>query len=144
MAGEAMSLKITLNRVYEFSSAHRLNSPELDEKENEEIYDKCNNVNGHGHDYRLEVSIKGIPEEKTGMIIPLDEFDNSVRGVIGKLDYKHLDKEVDFFKTNLSSGEIIIQYIWQELDEIFPGEMLYHLKLWETNNNYFEYGRDYS
>ena len=137
-----MSLKITLNRVYEFSSAHRLNSPELDEEENKEIYDKCNNVNGHGHDYRLEVSIKGIPEEKTGMIIPLDEFDNCVRGVIGKLDYKHLDNEVDFFKTNLSSGEIIIQYIWQELDKIFPSKMLYHLKLWETNNNYFEYGQD--
>lgn len=133
-------MNMTLNRIYEFSAAHRLNATELSEKENDQIYDKCNNLNGHGHDYCLEVSLKGLPDVKTGMIIALDDFDLRVRRVLNKLDYKHLDKEVDFFKTNLSSGEIIIQYLWQELEAQFPENMLYHLKLWETNNNYFECG----
>jgi 6-pyruvoyltetrahydropterin/6-carboxytetrahydropterin synthase len=141
MAGEHVNVNMTLNRIYEFSAAHRLNASELSEKENDEIYDKCNNLNGHGHDYRLEVSVMGIPDEKTGMIISLDDFDLRVSKVLNILDYKHLDKEVDFFKSNLSSGEVIIQYIWQELENQFPKKMLYHLKLWETNNNYFECGR---
>ena len=134
-------IAMTLNRIYEFSSAHRLHTDTLSNKDNIEIYDKCNNYNGHGHDYRLEVSIIGIPDKKTGMILELNEFDARVDNVIKILDYKHLDNEVEFFKTNLSSGEVIIQYLWQELENQFPKKMLYHLKLWETNNNYFECGR---
>jgi 6-pyruvoyltetrahydropterin/6-carboxytetrahydropterin synthase len=117
-----------------------LHSSELSEKENIDIYDKCNNISGHGHDYRLEVSLIGKPDEITGMIISLDDFDTGVGKVLSKLDYKHLDKEVDFFSTNLSSGEIIIQYLWKELEKQFSENMLFHLKLWETNNNYFECG----
>ena len=135
-------MQIALTRIYQFSSAHRLNTSALSEKENEKLYNKCNNLNGHGHDYRLEVSITGKPHEKTGMIISLNDFDARVSHVLGKLDYKHLDKEVEFFKTNLSSGEIIIQYLWTELEDQFSENMLYHLKLWETNNNYFECGQN--
>jgi 6-pyruvoyltetrahydropterin/6-carboxytetrahydropterin synthase len=136
-----VSIQITLNRVYEFSSAHRLHSNGLDEDENIKIYDKCNNLNGHGHDYRLEVSLKGVPEKETGRILSLSEFDSRVQKILDQLDHKHLDKEVEYFRKNLSSGEIIIQYLWQELEKQFPDEMLYHIKLWETNNNYFEFGR---
>lgn len=132
----------TFNRIYQFSSAHRLNSKALNETENIDVYDKCNNINGHGHDYSVEVSLIGEPDAKTGMIFPLENFDRNVNDVLAKLDYKHLDKEVDFFKSNLSSGEIIIQFLWQELELQFPDDMLYHLKLWETNNNYFEFGRE--
>jgi 6-pyruvoyltetrahydropterin/6-carboxytetrahydropterin synthase len=135
-------MEMTLNRIYEFSSAHRLHSTLLSDRENLEIYDKCNNLRGHGHDYRLEVSIKGKPDAKTGMIISLEDFDSCVWKILAVLDYKHLDNEVPFFTQNLSSGEVIIQYLWQELDKMFKGDRLYYLKLWETNNNYFECGRD--
>jgi len=135
-----MSLQITFSRVYQFTCAHRLNSRDLSEMENTKVYDKCNNINGHGHDYKLEVTVAGEIDAKTGMIIPLEVFDQNVHNVLVQIDYKHLDKEVDYFKQHISSGEIIIQYLWQELSKQFPGEMLYHLKLWETNNNYFEFG----
>ena len=141
MAGESVNTKITLNRIYDFSSAHRLHTSDLSKEDNIKIYDKCNNINGHGHDYRLEVSLLGKPDEKTGMIISINDFDIHVYNVLNKLDYKHLDMEVEFFKSNLSSGEVIIQYLWMELENQFPENMLYHLKLWETNNNYFECGR---
>lgn len=135
-----MSLNLTFNRIYQFSSAHRLHSDDLSEDENLSVYDKCNNINGHGHDYRLEVSLKGQPDKKTGMIISLEDFDRQVKNVLDQLDYKHLDLEVEFFKYHISSGEVIIQYLWDELEKQFPSDMLYHLKLWETNNNYFELG----
>jgi len=131
---------MTLNRCYEFSAAHRLHAKHLSDSENVHIYDICNNLNGHGHDYRLEVSIEGVPDAETGMIISIVELDKGVRRVLDKLDHKHLDKELTFFNSNLSTGEIIIRLLWQELIKILPNHRLYNLKLWETNNNYFELG----
>jgi len=132
---------VILSRIYWFTAAHRLNTEELSTAQNMDIYDKCNNSNGHGHDYRLEVSIKGDPDKRTGMVLPLEKFDESVTIVLKTLDYKHLDREVDYFKGKLSSGEIIIQYLWEKLKSALADDILFHLKLWETNNNYFELGK---
>lgn len=135
-----MGYKITLNRVYRFTSAHRLHSERLSPEANVKVYDKCNNFNGHGHDYTLEVALKGAPDRESGMIIGLDKFDRIARKVIQTLDYRHLNYEVEYFKKNISTGEVIIKYLWENLNREFPAGMLYHLKLWETNNNYFELG----
>jgi len=127
-----------------FSAAHRLDSPFLNEPDNIEIYEKCNNINGHGHDYTLEVSISGIPDKLTGMILPLPEFDQRVKNVISKIDHKHINKEVEYFLNKISTAEYIIQYLWDELNKSLPEDLLYHIKLWETNNNYFEFGKGIS
>jgi len=133
--------KTILYQIYEFSSAHRLNSEVLSSDENWDVYDKCNNLNGHGHDYYLEVGIIGQINPETGMIISLEEMNHKVENLLQQLDYKHLNKEVPYFKDILSTGENIIQYIWNELDKSFENHQLYYLKLWETNNNYFELKR---
>ncbi len=128
-------------QVYEFSSSHRLNSEKLSSNENWDVYDKCNNINGHGHDYTLEVGITGEINTETGMIISLEEMNKKVDNLLQRLDYKHLNKEVPYFKTTISTGENIIQFLWNELDKSFSNQQLYYLKLWETNNNYFELNR---
>ena len=135
-------MNITLTQKYQFSAAHRLHSDSLNAEQNVQLYEKCNNWNGHGHDYTLYVSVKGQPHPETGMIIPLDEFDAIVKHTLNKLDYKHLDKEVDIFKNNISTSENIIQFLWNSLGKDLKDVELYHLKLWETNNNYFELGRE--
>ena len=135
-------MNITLTQKYQFSAAHRLHSNFLDAEQNIELYDKCNNVNGHGHDYTLYVSVKGKPDRKTGMIIPIDKFNDIVKHTLEKLDYKHLDKEVSHFKKEISTSENIIQFLWNSLEKDFIDVELFHLKLWETNNNYFELGRE--
>ena len=133
-----IKFKMSLNRVYHFSAAHRLHNPLLSEEVNKNIYDKCNNYHGHGHDYTLEVSLLGEPDSDRGMIMPLEEYDSKVKSVIKRLNFRHLDLEIKYFKKHLSTGEIIIQYLWDELYKVFPDDMLFGLKLWETNNNYFE------
>ncbi len=133
-----MSLKVSFSRVYRFSAAHRLHSDKLDARKNIQVYDKCNNYNGHGHDYTVEVSISGRPDPLTGMIIPLEEFDRKAGAILSELDYRHLDREVPYFKDHLSTGEVIIQYLWDRFSEKFQGYTISHLKVWETNNNYFE------
>ena len=135
-----MKAQIFITRIYQFSAAHRLYNPVLNDKENREIYDKCNNINGHGHDYTLEITLTGSPEPESGRIIPLSEFDSKINSVLKEIDYKHLNIEVDYFKENISSGETIIQYLWHNINKLFPAEMLYHLRLWETSNNFFDFG----
>ncbi len=134
-------LHVTFCRVYTFCAAHRLNSPWYDEMKNFEIYDKCNNASGHGHDYRLEVSLIGTPDRQTGMIWDMVDMDSKVREVLDTLDYKHLNREVPYFRDKIATSENLIQYLWMHLEKRFPPGYLYHLKLWETNNNYFEMGR---
>lgn len=131
-------LKVSFSRIYRFSAAHRLHSRTLNEKKNLDVFDKCNNINGHGHDYSLEVTLQAQPDMQTGMIYPMDRFDEIVASVLKELDHRHLDKEVPFFREHISTGEVIIGYLWKEIDSRLPGGMLFHLKLWETNNNYFE------
>ncbi|KAA3610183.1 MAG: 6-carboxytetrahydropterin synthase [Calditrichaeota bacterium] len=135
-------MKVSLTRKYMFSAAHRLDSPFLNEADNIEIYEKCNNINGHGHDYTLEVTICGKPNNLTGMILPLPEFDQNVKDVINKIEHKHINKEVEYFQNRISTAEYIIQYLWDELNKSLPENLLHHLKLWETNNNYFEFGKE--
>lgn len=134
-------INVSLTHVYIFSAAHRLNSKVLDEQKNIEVYDKCNNPLGHGHNYTLELTITGTPDPETGMILPSGLLDEKVRTILDKINYKHLDNEIPFFKHKISSGENIVQYLWDQLDESIGNGMLYHLKLWETNNNSFELGK---
>jgi len=137
-----MALKMSLTRIYVFSAAHRLNSVELDAQKNVEIYDKCNNPLGHGHNYKLELTVTGEPDPNTGMIITRADLDQKVKSVLDGLRYKHLNNEVPYFKDKISSGENIVQYLWKQMDTSIGREMLYHLKLWETNNNSFELGKE--
>ncbi len=134
-------MNVSLTKKFGFSAAHRLDSPYLTKDENIAIYEKCNNINGHGHDYTLEVTIAGEIDKMTGMILPLPEFDLKVKTVIEKINHKHLNREVDYFFDKVSTAEYIIQYLWDELNESLPENLLYHVKLWETNNNYFEFGK---
>ncbi len=135
-------LKVSFSRIYQFSAAHRLHSPYLSEEENRKIYDKCNNLYGHGHNYYLEVTVWGTPDSETGMVYSLEHMDFQVGEVLNQLEHKHLNNEIPYFKENPTTGEVIVQYLWQELIKKIPEEKLYHLKLWETKNNFFEIGKE--
>ena len=134
--------QISLTKKYSFSAAHRLHSERLTVKQNMEVFDKCNNHYGHGHDYYVEVTVAGTPDIETGMLISLAELDNAVNGSLVTLEHKHLDLEIAHFKQNTSTGENIVQYLWQELNKRIPEDKLFHIRLWETNNNYFDMGKD--
>ncbi len=134
-AGEA---EASFSRSYSFSSAHRLHAPALSDAENRAIYGKCNNPNGHGHNYTLEISVRGNVDESTGMVIDLVEMDRIAREVLDQLDHKHLDREVAGFADRTSTAENMIVYLWEQLAPRFDGRLA-HLKLLETGKNSVEY-----
>jgi 6-pyruvoyltetrahydropterin/6-carboxytetrahydropterin synthase len=129
----------TFGRAYGFSAAHRLNSDKLGPEENVALYGKCNNGAGHGHDYRVEVSVEGPIAPDTGMVVNLVDLDSTVAAVLDELDHTHLDRQQPWFATRPSTGENIVTYLWERLAEPLGGRLRW-LKLWETRNNIFELG----
>jgi 6-pyruvoyltetrahydropterin/6-carboxytetrahydropterin synthase len=128
----------SFSRSYGFSSAHRLHSEALSQAENQAIFGKCNNPNGHGHNYTVEVTVAGPVDAATGMVADMVALDRTVRSVLDPLDHVHIDREIAAFAGQTSTAENIVVYLWRELEPRLEGR-LRHLKLWETNNNVFEY-----
>ncbi|NEU30521.1 6-pyruvoyl tetrahydropterin synthase [bacterium LRH843] len=129
---------IQLTRKYHFSSAHRLHSDQLSDEENKQVFGKCNNVNGHGHNYVLEVTVKGKPDPVTGMVMNLAELDQVVDEVIiKKFDHKHLNLDTEEFKGLNPTAEVMTVVFWDMLHGSLP--KLHKIGLWETAKNYFEY-----
>jgi 6-pyruvoyltetrahydropterin/6-carboxytetrahydropterin synthase len=123
-----------------FSASHRLYNEKFSDEENERIFGKCNNPNGHGHNYTLEVVVRGDVNPDTGYVIDLKELKKIIReNVIKKVDHKNLNLDVDFLKDVIPSAENITIGIWNQLkSKITEGE-LHSVKLYETENNYIEY-----
>lgn len=123
-----------------FSASHRLHNPNLSDAENEEIFGKCNNKNGHGHNYTLEVMVAGEVDPKTGYVVDLKELKSVIiNNVIKKVDHKHLNDDTDFLKGVNPTTENLAIGIWNQLVDAIPAGKLYSVKLYETENNYIEY-----
>ncbi|PKL82339.1 MAG: 6-pyruvoyl tetrahydrobiopterin synthase [Ignavibacteriae bacterium HGW-Ignavibacteriae-3] len=131
-------IRVTRREV--FSSSHRLYNPSLSEEENNKVFGKCNNPNGHGHNYTLEVVVEGEVDPRTGYVIDLKLLKNIIReNVIIKVDHKNLNLDVDFLSDKIPTAENIAIGIWYQLVEKIPAGNLYSVKLYETENNYVEY-----
>jgi 6-pyruvoyltetrahydropterin/6-carboxytetrahydropterin synthase len=133
-----------LTRIYDFSASHRLHSPELSEEENRNIFGKCNNPEGHGHNYILEVTLQGRPGA-SGEIAPAGLIDSTVRDhVVDAWDHKNLNRDLPEFRNVNPTAEGIVRIAWERLSRAFEGRLpagvrLYRLKLLETARNHVEY-----
>ena len=131
---------VYVTRKAHFAAAHRLYNPAWSEEENYRVFGKCNNPNGHGHNYNLEVTVAGYPPNETGMVIDLKELAEIVdREVIERVDHKHLNLDVDFMKGVIPTAENIAMAFWKILESRIPHGKLYSIKLYESENNMVEY-----
>lgn len=132
---------VTMTRLYIFSAAHRLYNPQLSDEENRAIYGKCANPYGHGHDYKLEITVKGVPDPITGMVMNLTELDTLVQAeVLRHLDHKHLNEETPPFDHIPPTSENLVAFIVEQLTPHLQGNArLYRVRLWETPRSYFEW-----
>lgn len=131
---------ISVTRREVFSASHRLHNPNLSDEENLKIFGKCNNPNGHGHNYELEVTVSGEVDPRTGYLIDLKQLKEIIREhVIKKIDHKNLNLDVDFMMNKIPTVENIAVGIWHQLKDKIPSGKLYSVKLRETENNFVEY-----
>ena len=131
---------VAITRRVMFCASHRLHCNDLTETQNKELFGKCNNPNGHGHNYVLDVTVQGEVDGKTGMVMNLTELKKVINDVImEKFDHKHLNLDVAEFKTLNPTSENVAIVIWRLLQPKLPTGLLYEVKLHETENNIATY-----
>jgi 6-pyruvoyltetrahydropterin/6-carboxytetrahydropterin synthase len=131
-----------LTRTYRFSASHRLHSEQLSAEANREVYGKCNNLYGHGHDYVLRVSVSGAVDDETGRVASPGELDRYVQQrVIGVFDHKDMNTDVTGFE-GVPTTENLARNIARRLENgwetAFAGLRLDRVWLRETPRNTFE------
>ncbi len=130
---------VLVTRSYEFSAAHRLHSALLSDEENIEVFGKCNNPNGHGHNYLIEVTVRGKVDETTGMACDISEIDRAVEDeVMSRLDHKHLNLDVPELEGLNPTSENVAIIAWKLLQPRLK-DALYRVRIRETELNYFDY-----
>jgi len=132
-------MKAHLTRRYLFSASHRLHSQQMSAEENRTTYGKCNNPHGHGHNYRLEVTVSGPVDQRTGMVCNLVDLDSFIeREVLSRYDLENLNTLQEFAK-NVPTTENLCVEIFEILQRGFHQAHLERVRIEETMMNSFEY-----
>lgn len=134
-------MKAYFGRRFMISASHRLNSEALTAEQNQSAYGKCNNPHGHGHNYTIEVLVGGEVEKETGMVVDLAALDNTVRSrVMDRFDLSNLNLD-PLFADRVPTTENFCHAIFDLLNDALPGGELEHVRVEETENNFFECSR---
>lgn len=131
-------------RKEHFNAAHKLWNPNWSEEKNKQVFGPCANVNWHGHNFELIVTVKGKPDPETGFVVDLKQLSILIRReVIDKVDHKNLNVDVDFMDGKMASCENLVMEFWKilapEIDKLVKSGGLYKLTLYETPRNFVEY-----
>ena len=131
---------VTVTRKAHFSAAHRLHNPAWSDQRNAEVFGKCNNPNGHGHNYVIEVTVGGEPAPETGMVIDLKKLAAIIdEEIIEAVDHKHFNVDVDFMRGVVPTAENIALAFWRILEPKIHEGRLVSVKLFESDQNFVEY-----
>ncbi|CAM9318918.1 unnamed protein product [Lampetra fluviatilis] len=115
-----------VTRLESFSASHRLHSPLLSDEENLKIFGKCNNQNGHGHNYKVEVTVRGKIDHATGMVMNIVDLKEAMQeAIMNPMDHKNLDKDVPYFKDVPSTTENVAVFVWENLRKLLPEGSLF-------------------
>ncbi|MBS4029107.1 MAG: 6-carboxytetrahydropterin synthase [Ignavibacteriales bacterium] len=131
---------VYLTRKEQFAASHRLFNPKFSDKKNFEVFGKCANPNGHGHNYELSVTIVGTPDIETGMIMDLKKLSDLLeKELLEKVDHKHLNMDVDFLREIIPTAENLAKEFWKILVPKITNGKLYSIVLAESGANIVEY-----
>ena len=127
---------IYLTRKVEFSASHLYHNPDLSPEENRRVFGKCNNPHGHGHNYVLEVTVAGEPDQRTGMVLDLKELKDILQQqILDRMDHRFLNYEVPELAGKIPTTETIAMTIWQLLEPSINNRgqgRLHRVRLYET------------
>jgi len=131
---------VRVTRRLHFSAGHRLHSPELSDEENQEIYGLCNNPSGHGHNYGLEVTLRGEVDSRTGYVFDLKRLKCAVEeAVLEDVDHANLNVDVRWMEGVIPTAENIAVQVWRRLEGVLPAGMLERVVVSESERNLAEY-----
>jgi 6-pyruvoyltetrahydropterin/6-carboxytetrahydropterin synthase len=135
---------VRLSQRFEFAASHRLHNPALSAEDNARTFGKCNNPHGHGHNYELQVTLRGVPHPN-GELMHVPAMERVVaENVIDRFDHKNLNVELEEFRDVVPSVENIAKVIYEILEPKFgeQGATLASVTVWETPKTWCEYSED--
>ena len=125
-------MTVELSRRVYFCCSHRYHNSAWDDAKNREIFGRCNLPHGHGHNYTLDVTLRGEVNSETGMVMNLADVDQILKSeVIDALDHKNLNLDVPEFASRIPTTENLAKYIWGRIATQLPFGMLVAVRLWE-------------
>src|SRR5512137_2548411 len=126
---------VYLTRKAEFSASHYYHNPDFTAEENRRVFGKCNNPHGHGHNYTLEVTVKGEVDQRSGFVVDLKQLKDIMnREVIEVMDHRFLNKEVAEFKDLIPTAENLAISIWNRLEARLNVARLHRVRVYETED----------
>ncbi|MBC8105844.1 MAG: 6-carboxytetrahydropterin synthase, partial [Anaerolineae bacterium] len=132
---------VLLSQKFEFSASHRLHNPKFTEEQNRIAFGKCNNPHGHGHNYEVQVTLKGEPDDN-GIVMDVPKFERVVDDtIIKRFDHKNLNLEIAEFRELNPTVENIAMVIYRLLKPVLTKDraMLHGVTVWETPKTWCEY-----
>lgn len=133
-------MTVYLTRKCEFSASHHYHNPALSAEENRRTFGKCNNPHGHGHNYTLEVTVKGEVDATTGFVVDLKQLKEIMnREVVEAMDHRYLNHEVPEFKTEIPTTENIAVAIWNRLHGKLHVAKLHRVRLYEMQDLWVDF-----
>jgi len=131
---------IYVTRKQEFCASHRLYNPVFSDQQNQDTFGSCNNPNGHGHNYTLEVTVAGEPDPDTGMVWELQSLKNLIKEeIIQKVDHKNLNKDVPFLSGVIPTLENLAVKFWEILEPKIRKARLHEIRVYESERNFVVY-----
>lgn len=131
---------VFLTRQAEFAASHFYHNPALSAEENRRLFGSCNPPNGHGHNYILQVTVKGDVNTVTGMVLDLKELKEILeREVMDAMDHRFLNHEVPVFATTIPTTENLAIEIWRRLSPRITTGALHRVRLYETQDLFVDY-----
>ncbi len=135
--------KATLTKRLEFCSSHRYHNPNWDDEKNRQVFGACNNVNTHGHNYLLEVTLCGEIDPVTGMIINLYDLKQHLWDVLIEFDHKNLNLDTPYFANRIPTTENLALTLWNLLEKHPKLPDLDRIRLYEDATLYSEIRKEF-
>ena len=133
---------VEVTQDFRFAAAHRMHNPRFSAEENRRLYGRCNHPSGHGHTYRLAVTIRGAISPETGRLDDGERLAALVQArVLDRVDQADLDGLITPADGVTSTTEVLAGVLWRILEAALPPGRLVRLRLEETPNNFFELDR---
>jgi 6-pyruvoyltetrahydropterin/6-carboxytetrahydropterin synthase len=134
---------IFLTRRATFSASHYYWNDQWSQEKNEQVFGRCSNRNGHGHNYTLEVTVAGEPDPVTGFVIDLKWLKDVIeQEVLADWDHRHLNLEVPEFSSTIPTTENIAIAAWKRLEKSISnaaGARLSKIRVYETPEIFAEF-----
>lgn len=131
---------VLLTRKAEFSAAHYYYNEAWSQQENEKVFGKCANRNGHGHNYTLEVTVAGEIDPVSGFVVDLKALKDVMElEVVQVYDHRHLNLEVPEFRSTIPTTENMAIAIWKRLEGKIVGARLQRVRVYEMPDLFADY-----